>query len=94
MTKEQIAILNHTAHRAANGLYCGDSPDMQELVRKGLMVYAGRMFCVPDKYFRMTNKGLETLRQCEDATIKASVLDQALDRMIDTVQTENMQKNK
>jgi len=37
INKEQISILDHTIHRAAGGLYCGDSLDMQALVAAGLM---------------------------------------------------------
>lgn len=62
MNKEQIAILDHTLRRAANGLYCGDSPDMQALVAAGLMESAGCTTFVPDEYFRMTGKGREALR--------------------------------
>jgi len=63
MNREQLAILDHTAHRAAGGFYCGDSPDMQELVKDGLMVSAGRKSFVPDEYFRMTGKGREAMRE-------------------------------
>jgi hypothetical protein len=62
LNAEQRAILDHTAHRAAGGLYCGDSPDMQELVKAGLMVSAGRKAFVTDEYFKMTSKGREVLR--------------------------------
>jgi len=62
LNREQIAILDHTAHRAAGGYYCGDSPDMQALVAAGIMVSAGRKSFVPDEYFRMTGKGREALR--------------------------------
>ena len=60
---EQLAILDHTAHRAAGGLYCGDSPDMQELVAAGLMVSAGRKSFVPDEYFGMTGAGREAMKE-------------------------------
>ena len=63
LNTEQVAILDHTAHRAAGGLYCGDSPDMQKLVEMGLMVSQGRKSFVPDEYFRMTGKGREALRK-------------------------------
>lgn len=62
LTKKQVSILDHTAHRAAGGLYCGDSPDMQGLVALGMMVSAGRKSFVPDEYFRMTGKGREALK--------------------------------
>jgi hypothetical protein len=62
LNREQLAILDHTAHRAAGGFYCGDSPDMQALVAAGLMESAGRKSFVPDEYFRMTGKGREALR--------------------------------
>jgi len=57
LNSEQVAILDHTAHRAAGGFYCGDSPDMQKLVEAGLMVSAGKKSFVPDEYFRMTGLG-------------------------------------
>lgn len=62
MNSEQIAILDHTVSRAANGLYCGDSPDMQELVSSGFMVSAGKTSFCPDEYFRITRKGKNALR--------------------------------
>ena len=30
--ENQLAILDHTVHRAANNQYCGDSSDMRKLV--------------------------------------------------------------
>jgi len=57
INQEQKEILDHTMHRAANGLYCGDSEDMQDLVKKGLMVSAGKKSFVPDEYFKITEKG-------------------------------------
>ncbi len=62
LNTEQRAILEHTANRAAGGLYCGDSPDMQVLVANGLMEYAGRKSFVTDPYFRITAAGREALR--------------------------------
>jgi len=56
LTNEQIEILEHTAHRATGGLYCGDSSDMQKLIAAGMMESAGRKSFVPDAYFRMTQK--------------------------------------
>ena len=63
LTKNQHDILDHTARRAANNLYCGDSADMQELIRLGLMESAGRTIFCPDEYFRMTPKGRKVLRE-------------------------------
>ena len=62
LSKEQMAILHHTAHRAANGMYCGDSPDIPLLVKAGLMESAGWKSFGPDEYFRITDKGREALR--------------------------------
>ena len=62
LNREQFEILDHTVHRAAGGLYCGDSPDMQELVKAGFMQSAGRKSFVPDEHFRITGKGREALR--------------------------------
>lgn len=62
LNTEQKAILDHTAHRAAGGLFCGGGSDMQELVDLGLMESVGRKSFVPDEYFRMTGKGREALR--------------------------------
>ena len=57
LNKEQMEILDHATHRAADGFYCGDSPDMQVLVAAGLMKSAGRKPFVPDEYFSITRKG-------------------------------------
>ena len=61
LNQEQIEILKHTTNRAANGLYCGNSPDMQELVKSGLMVSAGFKSFVPDEYFQITKQGKQEL---------------------------------
>ena len=63
LNKEQIAIMEHTNNRTVNGLYCGDSPDMQTLVKAGLMRSVGRVVFVPDPYFRLTNKGQARLKR-------------------------------
>lgn len=68
MNKEQLAILDHTAHRAAGGRYCGDSPDMQELVAAGLMASCGKVAWCPDEYFRMTTAGREALRSSNNGS--------------------------
>lgn len=54
---EHIEIMKHTRDGAANGLFCGDSEEMRELVEAGLMEYTGRLAWVPDKYFKLTKKG-------------------------------------
>ncbi len=61
ISKEQVEILKHTRDRAANRLYCGDSPDMQELIELGYMRLAGRKSFVPDEYFTISRKGLELI---------------------------------
>ncbi len=66
MNREQVAILDHTLHRAAMGVYCGDSPDMQALVGMGFMERAGRKKSVPDDFFRITSEGRKASEQ-EDA---------------------------
>ena len=70
LNREQIEILNHTDKRAAGGLYCGDSPDMQALVSAGLMESAGRKSFVPEEYFRMTSKGRDALKEINHAAVK------------------------
>lgn len=62
ITENQREILDHTAHRATGGYYCGDSEDMKELVRLELMVFVGTKPFVPDKYFTLTGKGREALK--------------------------------
>jgi len=57
MSESQLAILGHTIRRAPQGVYCGDSIDMQELVRLGYMVSAGNVAWCPDEYFRITTAG-------------------------------------
>ncbi len=57
LTKNQIDIIDHTLHRTANGLFCGNSDDMQTLVRLGLMYSQGKAGFCPDEYFGVTAKG-------------------------------------
>ena len=59
LTPGQIEILKHTVINCSNGLYCGDSPDMQKLIELGLMEFAGRKSFVPDPYFRITDAGFD-----------------------------------
>lgn len=61
LSQEQLGILHHTEHRAANGLYCGGGKDMDALVALGLMAHAGRKSFVPDPYFRITDTGRAAL---------------------------------
>ena len=63
ITNNQREILDHTAHRAAGDFYCGDSSDMQELIRLGLMKPVGKKSFVPDKYFSLTDKGRRFFRR-------------------------------
>ena len=58
MNGEQIEIMKHTAD---NRFYCGDSPEMKELVKKGMMESAGRKSFVPDEYFALTKSGKDYL---------------------------------
>jgi len=69
LNKEQLAILDHTVSRAANGLYCGDSSDMQKLVEAGLMASQGRKSFVPDEYFCITAIGLEAIKNAKGKCI-------------------------
>ena len=66
LNREQIAILDHTEHRAARGLYCGGGKEMDALVTAGLMESAGRAAWCPDEYFRITGKGRTALRQAQN----------------------------
>jgi hypothetical protein len=63
ITKEQLSIMKHTKFRAARGMYCGDSPAMQGLVRDGLMKSAGKVAWCPDEYFFLTPKGSAALME-------------------------------
>lgn len=68
LTSEQVAILDHTVNRAARGLFCGDSDDMQILVKHGLMRSAGRVSWCPEEYFRITDLGRVVLADKVDHT--------------------------
>lgn len=61
MTKNQRDILDHTLHRATNRQYCGDSADMQELVKLGLMIDVGKKGFCSDKFFQITGAGKQAL---------------------------------
>jgi hypothetical protein len=61
LTKPQKNIIDHTLHRTANSLFCGNSDDMQELVRLGFMYEAGTTGFCPDEYFGVTVAGRKAL---------------------------------
>ncbi len=65
ITQEQRDIMEHTAHRAAFGRYCGDSKDMQVLVRIGFMHPIGKTGFCPDEYFCLTRNGREAMNEGE-----------------------------
>lgn len=65
MNNEQREILDHTANRAAGGLYCGGSPDMDWLCEQGLMQFAGKKSFVPDPYYRITPAGKDALKELD-----------------------------
>ena len=58
---EHMDILNHTRHRAANRMYCGDSKEMQDLIKLGFMKHAGEKYYVPEPYFTITKEGTKYL---------------------------------
>lgn len=68
MTNEQIAILDHTLHRAAGNVYCGDSPDMQGLVKLGYMVSLGKPKWSCGEYFRITQAGRTAFMEAKGAS--------------------------
>jgi len=70
MNQNQLAILDHVLHRAPQGIYCGDSADMQALVRLGYMASAGRVAWCPDEYFRITASGRRAWQESVDARPK------------------------
>lgn len=59
---EHLAILSHTNK---NKLFCGGSPEMDLLVERGYMEYAGRKSFVPDPYYRLTPKGIAFITAVE-----------------------------
>lgn len=61
VTKDQLEIMTHTKHRTANGRYCGNSDNMQDLVKQGLMHSVGCTGFCPDEYFCLTKAGDEFL---------------------------------
>ena len=70
ITNSQASILQHTRDRAAVGFYCGDSAEMQSLVKLGFMQDAGHKGFVPDPYFSLTRAGREALVEWEKAQPK------------------------
>ncbi len=63
ITNSQREIMVHTAERAAYGRFCGDSEDMQVLVRLGFMHPIGKTGFCPDEYFCLTRKGRESMQE-------------------------------
>lgn len=66
MTKEHIGILKHTEK---NGLFCGDSKEMQELCDLKMMEFAGKKSFVPDPYFRLMPDGKSALADLRELEI-------------------------
>lgn len=60
VNREQVEIMKHTLICPGH-LYCGDSEDMQDLIQRGFMEFAGRKSFVPDPYFRITPAGNQFL---------------------------------
>lgn len=67
LTREQVAILDHTVHRAAGGFYCGGGKAMDGLVEAGMMASAGRKSFVPEPYYTITSKGRAALKAAKAA---------------------------
>ena len=63
ITNNQLDILEHTAYRTTGGFYCGDSSDMQTLVKSGFMVSVGGKSFVLDEYFKLTNTGRQAMAE-------------------------------
>ncbi len=70
LTKEQRAVLEHTAFRAAQGLYCGSDSTVQSLVEAGFMVSVGKKSFAPDEYFKLTRKGIAEANKPRQETTK------------------------
>ncbi len=73
LNSNQIDILDHTVHRTANGLFCGNSDDMRELVELGLMVSQGKTGFCPDEYFCITVTGQKALKEVDKIIIGTCV---------------------
>lgn len=56
LDRYQTHLLWHTHHRSAGGLHRGLTPDIADLVHRGLMQHAGR------DHYRLTPAGLDALR--------------------------------
>ena len=54
ITNEHIEILKHASK---NGLFCGDSKEIQELCEFKMMEFAGRKSFVPDPFFKLMPDG-------------------------------------
>lgn len=63
LTNEHIEILKHTRQ---NGLFCGDSKEMQELCELKMMEYAGRKSFVPDPYYKLMRDGESVLNDLDE----------------------------
>lgn len=62
LRSEHVEIMKHTLK---NGRFCGDSSEMKDLCKLGLMKSLGWCSFVPDEYFGITNKGKQALESLE-----------------------------
>lgn len=76
LTHEHLEILKHTRK---NGLFCGDSKEMQDLCELKMMEYAGRKSFVPDPYFKITSDGKSALDDLDH--LESNILTEARDRL-------------
>ena len=60
LNEEQVSILKH-AVADHQGMFCGDSTDMDFLVEEGYMKYEGKKSFVPEGYYSITPEGLAKL---------------------------------
>lgn len=58
LSNEHLGILRYTSRVSANGLFCGNSKEMEELCKEGLMESVGKKSFVPEEYFAITRKGV------------------------------------
>ena len=63
LTNEHMEILKHTGR---NGLFCGDSLEMQDLCKLKMMELAGWIPSVPDPYYRLMADGKSALDDLQE----------------------------
>lgn len=69
MNIKQLEILKHANRPESHGQFVGESPEMDELVERGMMKDIGRPSWCPDTFYQITQSGRDFLKSKSNQVI-------------------------